>query len=104
MTGTWDRLNPGRVLAALLVLVVALAFGAGALSASLDGAQVESATIEEEEHAPVGRRWKRPKGLRLLATIWLVVILGASFLALGTLIGDLLLAAVDPRVREGIAE
>jgi peptide/nickel transport system permease protein len=30
--------------------------------------------------------------------------MGASFLALGTLIGDLLLAAVDPRVREGIAE
>jgi peptide/nickel transport system permease protein len=29
--------------------------------------------------------------------------MGASFLALGTLIGDLLLAAVDPRVREGIA-
>ena len=30
--------------------------------------------------------------------------MGASFLALGTLIGDLLLAAVDPRIREGIAE
>jgi peptide/nickel transport system permease protein len=30
--------------------------------------------------------------------------MGASFLALGTLAGDLLLAAVDPRVREGIAE
>jgi peptide/nickel transport system permease protein len=30
--------------------------------------------------------------------------MGASFLAMGTLIGDLLLAAVDPRVREGIAE
>jgi peptide/nickel transport system permease protein len=30
--------------------------------------------------------------------------MGATFLALGTLIGDLLLAAVDPRVREGIAE
>ena len=30
--------------------------------------------------------------------------MGASFLATGTLIGDLLLAAVDPRVREGIAE
>ena len=30
--------------------------------------------------------------------------MGASFLALGTLIGDLLLAAFDPRVREGIAE
>ena len=30
--------------------------------------------------------------------------MGASFLALGTLAGDLLLAAVDPRVREGVAE
>jgi peptide/nickel transport system permease protein len=30
--------------------------------------------------------------------------MGASFLALGTLAGDLLLAAVDPRVREGLAE
>lgn len=30
--------------------------------------------------------------------------MGASFLALGTLIGDLLLAAFDPRVSEGIAE
>lgn len=30
--------------------------------------------------------------------------MGASFLAVGTLIGDLLLAAVDPRVREAIAE
>lgn len=28
---------------------------------------------------------------------------GASFLAIGTLIGDLMLAAVDPRVREGAA-
>ena len=30
--------------------------------------------------------------------------MGASFLALGTLAGDLLLAAVDPRVREGVTE
>jgi peptide/nickel transport system permease protein len=30
--------------------------------------------------------------------------MGATFLAAGTLIGDLLLAAVDPRVREGIAD
>ena len=30
--------------------------------------------------------------------------MGASFLALGTLAGDLLLAAVDPRVREGLEE
>jgi ABC-type dipeptide/oligopeptide/nickel transport system permease component len=29
---------------------------------------------------------------------------GASFLAVGTLIGDLMLAAVDPRVREGTVE
>ena len=29
---------------------------------------------------------------------------GASFLAFGTLVGDLLLAAVDPRVREGVAQ
>ena len=29
--------------------------------------------------------------------------MGASFLAAGTLIGDLMLAAVDPRVREGTA-
>ena len=27
--------------------------------------------------------------------------MGACFLAFGTLIGDLLLAAVDPRIREG---
>jgi len=41
------------------------------------------------------------------ATFYLVagcVAMGASFLALGTPAGDLLLAAVDPRVREGIAE
>jgi len=41
------------------------------------------------------------------ATFYLVagcVAMGASFLALGTRAGDLLLAAVDPRVREGIAE
>ena len=30
--------------------------------------------------------------------------MGASFLALGTLAGDLLLAAVDPRVREGVMD
>ncbi|HET9196461.1 MAG TPA: ABC transporter permease [Vicinamibacterales bacterium] len=30
--------------------------------------------------------------------------MGASFLALGTLAGDLLLVAVDPRVREGVTE
>jgi ABC-type dipeptide/oligopeptide/nickel transport system permease component len=29
--------------------------------------------------------------------------MGASLLAAGTLIGDLMLAAVDPRVREGTA-
>ena len=29
--------------------------------------------------------------------------MGACFLAIGTLIGDLLLAVIDPRIREGTA-
>src|SRR5688500_18083486 len=39
------------------------------------------AAIEAEEAAAPHRRWKRPKGLRLLAAIWLIVVVGACALA-----------------------
>lgn len=52
MTGTWDRIDTGRVLAALLALAVALTFAARALSTWLDDApeEVVAAATEEEEH------------------------------------------------------
>lgn len=51
MTGTWDRIDTGRVLAALLALAVALTFAARALSTWPDAPEEAGATAtEEEEH------------------------------------------------------
>ena len=52
----------------------------GAVVQGILGEDNVIANIDEEE-LPVGRRWHRPKGLRLLAAIWLILILGACFLA-----------------------
>jgi peptide/nickel transport system permease protein len=49
------------------------------ISGTLGDVDVTAATAADE--APIERRWKRPKGLRLVAAIWLIVILTASFLA-----------------------
>jgi peptide/nickel transport system permease protein len=46
-------------------------------SGAIGDAEVPASGAE----APTGRRWERPRGLRLVAAIWLIVILTASFLA-----------------------